>query len=137
MEVKRTSLFQYSLYFGYSKRHANQVREQWPLAKNAVEPLYQGDQLRTKPTCVIRQYLGETAYSQIIPSPRIRERLGLGAILSTDVVVNLVVVPLRVERRIDVAEIHRLVLDLLPKDVKVVTVEELLHVRGQASFVYI
>ena len=49
----------------------------------------------------------------------------LRPVLRADIVVNLVVIPLGIKRRVNVAEVNGLVLDLAAQDLKVVTVEKL------------
>jgi len=48
----------------------------------------------------------------------------LRRVILADVVVDLKVVPLAVERRVDVAQIHRFIPQLAPQDVQIVAVVE-------------
>jgi hypothetical protein len=50
--------------------------------------------------------------------------LGKGKILRSDIVVNLVVISLRIEGRIDVGEIDRFIFDVPTQDLEVIAVIE-------------
>ena len=67
----------------------------------------------------------------IVPHPRIHKRLRLRPVLAADIIVNLVVVALRVERRINITEVNGLILDVLPQHFEVIAV-----VKGVFHFPY-
>ncbi|SDY14272.1 hypothetical protein SAMN05421644_1332 [Allochromatium warmingii] len=62
------------------------------------------------------------------PLPGVHKRLRLRFVFDALVVVNLKVVPFGVERRIDIAKVHRLVSNLLSQYVDVVAVVQAIHV---------
>jgi hypothetical protein len=53
--------------------------------------------------------------------------LGLRAILAALIVVNLEVIALRIEGRINIAEVNTLAANLAPQDIKVIAVVKLVH----------
>ena len=72
----------------------------------------------------ICQNLIQTILGKRVPRPGINKRLSLGAVFSADVVVYLVVVALRVERRVYVAQVNAFVFDFPAQDFKVVAIVE-------------
>lgn len=62
-----------------------------------------------------------------VPLPRIHERLRLRAVFAADVVVDLVVVALTVERGINVAEVYGFVFDVFAQDFEIVAIVECVH----------
>jgi hypothetical protein len=68
-----------------------------------------------------------TLVGVVVPRPCVGERLRLRTVFGADVVVYLVVVAFRIERRINITKINRLVADKLPHHIKIVTVKEFVH----------
>ena len=127
MQIKGSRFLQNSMNFCYTKRYANQVRKQRSFSENSVKSLYQGYQLRAKTPFVVCENLIKPRDRQVIPGPGIRKCLGLSAVLVSDIVIYLVVISLRIEWWINVAQINRLVFDLLPKDIQVIAVVQTAH----------
>ena len=80
--------------------------------------------MRLESAVFVGSDLLKTSHSLRIPFPGVHKRLNLGSILRPDVGINLVVIALGVEGRINVAEVHGFILDVLAKYVKVIAVEE-------------
>ena len=78
-------------------------------------------------TVFVGQDFIEALVGVIVPRPCVGEGLCLGAVFGADIVVNLVVIALGIERRIDVAKINRLIADKFPHNIKIVTVIEFVH----------
>ena len=65
----------------------------------------------------------------VAPFPGIDERLRLRAVFAALVVVDLEVVALRIERRVDVAQIDAFAVDAVAQDIEVVAVIQPVHRR--------
>ena len=104
-----------------------------------MKSLYKRDELRLKTSLNVRQDFIKSAIGFRIPYPRIRKRLRLRPVLRADVVVDLVVIPLRVDRRIDVAEIDGLVFNLVAQHVKIVSVIQAIlhHVKSKQGLSFL
>jgi hypothetical protein len=85
------------------------------------------DELGLEAAVGVGQDLVEAGAGQRVPLPCVDKCLRLGAVFSADVVVDLVVIALGVEGRIDVAEVNGLVLDLLAEHRQVVAVVKPVH----------
>ena len=124
MQIEAPGRLQHALNLIHPLRHAHQIGQQSAVAQDGLQALEQFDGLPGIAPLVVGDDLLKPGYRQFVPGPGIDERLSLRLIILPDVVVNLEVVALGVEWRVDVAQIHRFIPQLAPQDVQIVTVVE-------------
>ena len=131
VQIEATRGLQHATNLSQSERHADEIREKATfLLEDCVESFEEFDGLLWKASVRVSKDLRVAIVRRSIPCPGVDERSCFCAIFRSDPVVDLVVAALGVERRIDVAEIHRLVLDVLAQNVEVVAIVEGAHVDG-------
>ncbi len=132
VEVEAAGGLQHAVDFDDPERHVDEVGEQAAAPEHLLQPADQLDRLlgparlpgaRVQPLDV--EDIIDPLVGLVFPRPGIDERLRLGAILAALVVVDLEIIALRVERRVDVAKIDAAALDLTPQHLEVVAVVQL------------
>lgn len=122
MQVKASGRFKNALNFVDPLRHADDVSEQSPIAEDGPQTFQQFDGLLGVPAFIAGDDFLKTGQRQFIPRPGVDERLRLRLVVLADVVIDLEIIALAIERRVDIAEVDRVILDLAAQDVQVVAV---------------
>ena len=68
----------------------------------------------------------KTFARDVVPRPGIGERLRLRAVFAADVVVNLEIIAVGIERRVDIAKVNRFVLEVAAQNFEIVAVKKLI-----------
>ncbi len=89
--------------------------------------LYQDCKLTGLDAVFVCENVFVTLVGVVVPRPCVGESLCLRTVFGADVVVYLVVIAFRVERRINVTKINRLVADKLSQNIQVIAVVEFVH----------
>ena len=128
MQIEAPRRLQHPLNFVDPLRHADQIGQQSTITQNGPETLQEFDGLPGIAPFIVGDDLLKSSNRQFVPGPGINERLGLRLVILANVVVNLKLVALGVERRIDVAQINRFIPHFAPQDVQIVAVvEDVIH----------
>jgi hypothetical protein len=108
----------------HPETHAYKIGQERTLAENGRKTFYEVYQPGGKPPTSVREDFVIASDGEVVPRPRVGKSLRLGAVLFANVVIDLVVIPLRVEWWVNVTEINRAIRDLagVPEDIKVVSV---------------
>jgi hypothetical protein len=95
-----------------------------------VQASNQFDGLPRESTLLVGEYRMKTLTCLLIPRPCVNKCLFLRSIFTAQLVINLVVVALGIEGRVNVAKMNRLIPHLIAQYVEIVSVVELIvHVE--------
>ncbi len=131
MEVEAAGGFEDAVDFDDPQRHVDEIGEETPAPEHLFQPPDQLDRLfgparfaraRGQPLDV--EDIVQPLDRLIAPVPRIDKGLRLRAVLAALVVVDLEVIALRIERRIDVAQIDAFRRDLAAQHVQIIAIIE-------------
>jgi hypothetical protein len=125
VEVEAAGGLQHPVNLDDPQRHMHQIGQQAAVAEHLFQPLDQCDRLRGQLAAVKLGEIGDPrqpVLRLIAPFPGIDKGLRLRPVLAALVVVNLEVVALGIERRINVAKINAGIGNLAPQHVQVIAV---------------
>jgi len=116
MEIETACWFQNPPDFRKANCHVDKIRQHFSL----TEYLFKAENCIDQPPCILRFFTEhvELQFRLLSPVPSIDEHLRLGYVVFTDIIVNLIIVPIAVERRVDVAQIDGFLRDVLLKTSK-------------------
>ena len=124
MDIKASGGLQDAVNLNQAQSHADEVGKKGRFLQYRPKSTKQLNRFRAKPTAIISDYFLKSKGRLRVPSPSVGECLRLCGILSLCRAVDLVVVSLRVERRVDIAEVYGFGRDALPKDLEIIPVVE-------------
>lgn len=129
VKVERTRRFECAMQLDEPRQHHHEVREQRRVGRDHASECLR--QIRYTISAIALDEPAVVLFGFFVPLPRIAERLDLRAGLPAERrAMDQVVLSIRVERRVEVHEVHRLVRDVPAKDVEVVAVVQGAHVHA-------